>query len=178
MKSFKKVIAILLISMVAFTSFGCYGKFPLFKKVNEWNGSIGGKSFGGRIVNTVVFWVLWIIPVYPITLLVDWWLLHTIEFWTGQSIVLMQEGEREVQIVNKDGVNYEIVGTKNRFDVTVLDGPKAGTRSSLVYNDSTMIWSVESGAEKMEVAQMDSNNPEKMRLLIPGMEGKIVDVKM
>jgi hypothetical protein len=173
MKSFKKGIAILLIATVTFMSFGCYGNFPLFKKINTWNGSLSNK-----FINTIVYWVLWILPVYEICIAVDWLLLNTIQWWTGSSPISMNDGEREVQIVNNEGVNYEIVATKNRFDITVLDGQKAGTHTSLVYNDNTMIWSVENGAEKIEVAQTDSDNPEKMRLLLPGMEGKIVDVKM
>ena len=173
MKSFKKAIAILLIAVFASLSFGCYGNFPLFNKINKWNG-----SFGNKIVNTIIYWVLWIIPVYPICMWVDWLLLHTIQFWTGSSPISMKEGEREVQIVNNDGVNYEIVATKNRFDIVALDGEKAGVHTAMVYNDNTMVWSIESGAEKIELAQIDSDNPEKVRFLLPGMEGKIVDVKM
>jgi hypothetical protein len=175
MKSFKKGIAILLISMVAFTSFGCYGSFAVTKKIHAWN----GKVTGNKIVNTIVYWVLFIIPVYPVCAgLIDGLVLNTIEWWLGSNPMAMNEGDREVQIVNNEGVNYEIVATKNRFDVTVLDGEKAGKHVSLIYNDNTMIWSVENGAEKVEVAQMDTNNPEKMRILLPGLEGKIVDINM
>jgi len=169
MKFLKRGIAILLISTVAFASFGCYGNFVLFNKINKWNGSLGNKW-----INTIVYWVLWIIPVYPISWVIDGLILHTIEFWTGSNPLAMNEGEREVQIVNKDGVNYEITATKNRFDVLVLDGEKEGKLTSLVFNDNTMIWSVESGNEKIELAKIDSENQGRIHFLIPGMEGKVV----
>ena len=175
MKSFKKGIAILLISMVAFTSFGCYGSFAVTKKIHAWN----GKVTGNKIVNTIVYWVLIIIPVYPICVgLVDGLVLNTIEWWLGSNPMAMNEGDREVQIVNNEGVNYEIVATKNRFDVTVLDGEKAGRYAALVYNENTMIWSAETGNEKIEIAQHDFNDPTIMRSLLPGLEGKVVEVKM
>ena len=171
MKFFKKGIAILLISTIAFMSFGCHGKYALFNTLHKWNGSLGSKW-----VNSIVHFILWIIPVYGICLWVDWLILNTVEFWTGSNPLAMNDGEREQQIVNKDGVNYEITATKNRFDVLVLDGEKAGTMASLVYNDNTMTWSVEGSGETFEVAQVDSDNPDQLRLMFPGTEGKLVDV--
>ena len=171
MKFFKKGIAILLISTLAFMSFGCHGKYALFNTLHKWNGSLGSKW-----VNSIVHFILWVIPVYGICLLVDWWILNTVEFWTGSNPLAMNEGEREQQIVNKDGVNYEITATKNRFDVLVLDGEKAGTMTSLVYNDNTMVWSAESGNERVELAQIDSENQNRVHFLVPGMEGKVVYV--
>jgi len=170
MKSLKKSIAILLIAIMASMSFGCYGKYAALNKYNDLMKSFG---FIGGILH--FFPLLFVLP---IVVFVDAVILNSIEFWTGSNPLAMKAGEREVQIVNKDGVNHEIVATKNRFDVTVLDGENAGKHASLIFNDNTLIWSVENGTEKMEIAQIDSNDLSKMRILVPGLEGKIVDSKM
>ncbi len=59
---------------------GCYGKFALTKKLHGWNGTLGNK-----FVNTFVFWLFLIIPVYGVCTFVDGVILNLIEFWTGQN---------------------------------------------------------------------------------------------
>lgn len=62
---------------VAFAS-GCFGSFPVVHKVYEFN-----KSFGSKIVQTLVFWAFSILPVYGIAGLADVFIFNLIEFWTG-----------------------------------------------------------------------------------------------
>jgi hypothetical protein len=170
-KLITKTIAIVLASSILFQS--CLGSWSLTNKLVEWNKSVTGNKF----INNLIFWILssWI---GGITLFIDTCILNLIEFWTGSNPLAMKAGEREVQIVNKDGVNYEIVATKNRFNVTVLDGENAGKHTSLVYNDNTMVWSAENGTERVELGQVNYDNHGKIHILLPGLEGKVVDVKM
>ncbi len=62
---------------VVFAS-GCFGSFPVVHKVYEFN-----KSFGSKIVQTLVFWAFSILPVYGIAGLADVLIFNLIEFWTG-----------------------------------------------------------------------------------------------
>lgn len=77
---------------------GCYGKFALSKKVFDWNGSLGNK-----FVISLVFFILNVVPVYGITLFVDWILLNVIEFWTGNNPAAMLDGETQERIVKREG---------------------------------------------------------------------------
>ncbi|MDR2728834.1 MAG: DUF3332 domain-containing protein, partial [Chitinispirillales bacterium] len=82
---------------------GCYGSYALFNKVQSWNGSIGDKW-----VNSVVNFVFWIIPVYGISLLADFFILNTIEFWVGSNPVAMGDTYEET-----DGNGNKIYAVKN-----------------------------------------------------------------
>ena len=80
----------LLIAMAPLALSGCYGRFPLTKAVYRINGnvgdSIGGSGRGGQVVQSLVMWVMIIIPVYKVAMIVDVLVLNLIEFWTGNAI--------------------------------------------------------------------------------------------
>jgi len=80
----------LLIAMAPLALIGCYGSCPLTKAVYRLNGnvgdSIGGNGRGGQVVQSLVMWVLIIIPVYKVSMIVDVLVLNLIEFWTGDTI--------------------------------------------------------------------------------------------
>jgi hypothetical protein len=109
---------------------GCMGQFALIRKVYTWN-----KSMGDKWIQSVVMWVLIIVPVYPVCGLIDFWFLNLIEFWTGSNPVAMNPGEKEQQTVKgKDGNMYEITATQNRFDIVQLTGERKGNQQSLLFN--------------------------------------------
>jgi hypothetical protein len=84
---------------------GCYGKFALTKKVYDWNGSLGNK-----FVVSLVMFVLFLVPVYPIAGFVDWILLNVIEFWTGANPMTLQEGETQEKLVERaDGTRVKMI---------------------------------------------------------------------
>ncbi len=139
MKQMKKFIVVIMLACSALFMQGCYGSFPLFNKILSWNGTIGNKW-----VNTLVYVCFWIIPVYEIALLADWWVINAIEFWSGSNPLAMHEGESETQIVSVEGERYQITATKNRFDIIRLDG-ELGEPVSLVYDPETTYWRVEQG---------------------------------
>ena len=70
MKKGFKFAAVLLSATIMLSS--CIGSFSLTNKVKDWNEGIGGK-----FVNELVFICMHIIPVYPITLFVDGFVLNT-----------------------------------------------------------------------------------------------------
>jgi hypothetical protein len=76
-----KFIALFTASIISFGIFsGCYGGYVAFKKVHQWNGTLGSKW-----VKSIVHILLWVVPVYPVCLAVDFFILNTLEFWTGSN---------------------------------------------------------------------------------------------
>jgi hypothetical protein len=78
-------IPALLVAMLPFVFGGCYGAFPLTNKIYKFNGDISHH----KIIQTVVFWVFVIVPVYEIGMLGDAIICNLIEFWTGEQILSM-----------------------------------------------------------------------------------------
>ena len=135
-----------LLMSISVVSSGCFGSFKLVRKVYDFNASIGNK-----LAQTLVFYVLNIIPVYGIAGWIDIVILNLIEFWTGSNPLAMQEGQTETQIVQANGKTYQITATKNRFEVAELINGKPGTAAALVYNPAETSWSAvgKSGTVKL-----------------------------
>lgn len=173
MKNIFKVTALfLIICLLAFSLNGCYGKFSLTHKLYEWNGKVGDKW-----VNSIVMWVLFIVPVYEIVGFVDFAILNVIEHWTGKNPVVMGPGESETQFVQLDGKVYEITATMNRYDIKDITDPEAIKTIGLVYNAENKSWHVEN--EKMgtiKIAELDEDNLNILHLIEP--DGNIVDVDL
>ena len=166
---FKSIAVTLVAVLFIFNFAGCYGKFALTTKLYKWNGSLGDK-----FVNSVVMWVLMIIPVYSLVGFIDLVILNVIEFWTGKNPMAMGPGEIETQLVELDGKQYEITATQNRFDIVQLDDNK---KVSLVFYQETQSWYVESetiGSQK--IAQLDPANFNILNLIQP--DGEIVNVDL
>jgi hypothetical protein len=81
----KNVVCIFLVGVMLATSFGCYGSFNLVKKVYKYNGTVGDKW-----TIEIVFLVMAIIPVYEVSAFVDAVLFNSIEFWTGNNPVTVE----------------------------------------------------------------------------------------
>ena len=77
------VIPILLVAMLPLVMGGCFGSFPLTHKIYGFNQDISHH----KLVRTVTFWVLIIIPVYKVGMLADAIIFNLIEFWTGEEIL-------------------------------------------------------------------------------------------
>ena len=82
-KSWVMVSLALMVGMMPIFS-GCYGTFPLTKAVYKFNGECSDNKW----VQSVVMWVLVIIPVYGIATLGDAIVCNLIEFWTGNPVEL------------------------------------------------------------------------------------------
>ncbi|MEX5213929.1 MAG: DUF3332 domain-containing protein [Nitrospiraceae bacterium] len=81
------VTGIVLAALLATTS-ACYGPFNLTQSVHKWNGDVKGSGeVGGKWTKEAIFLALVIVPVYPLSTLVDALVLNSIEFWTGQNPV-------------------------------------------------------------------------------------------
>jgi hypothetical protein len=132
-------MAILMLGISTLSS-GCMGSWVITKKLYSWNEEVSENKF----INQFVFWAFLIIPVYSISLVIDYLVLNLIEFWTGSNPVAMAPGEKETGIVKgKDGNEYEITVTQNRYDIVTLTGANKGEKTAIVFIASNKTWSVE-----------------------------------
>ena len=135
MKIVRKAAIMLAMSSLIVTQSGCFGEFALVRKVYNWNSEIGGK-----FVNTLVFYLLNIIPVYGIAGFVDFVILNLIEFWSGSNPVSMNEGDYEMQMAQIKGVDYKIEATKDTFTTTQINGDQAGEVRVMKFDRNDMTW--------------------------------------
>ena len=150
MSKTKKTMALFLsVTMGIMSLQGCIGSFGLTNTVLKWN----QRATGNKFINEVLFIVLHIVPVYPITLFVDILIINSIQFWTGRNPLAMGPGEIDTKYVSENGVTYKIEATQNKFHIVQLEGPNKGEQVDLIYNPETQIWSVGNGKETKMAAQ-------------------------
>ena len=78
-----EIVVVMLVAMLPLLIGGCYGPFPLTKKIHEFNGEVSENKW----VKTIVFWVFIIIPVYGIGMFADAIVFNLVEFWTGEALM-------------------------------------------------------------------------------------------
>ena len=118
-----------LFSLFAFGTMagGCFGSFRLTRAVYDFNSGMGGK-----FLQTVIFWVFVIVPVYEVAALIDVLIFNLIEFWGGSSnkhSETMPDGSQmELVRLSPDSVKLRLTslgGRSNEF-VFVRQGPDKG----------------------------------------------------
>ena len=87
---------------------GCYGRFQLTKAVYRFN----GEASENRAVQSIVMWVLIIIPVYGLAMIGDAVVIHLIEFWSGKPIDIGCATE-------EDGTRFALEPTGNGRDAVM-----------------------------------------------------------
>lgn len=108
-----------------------------------------------KFVNNLVFWGLNIVPVYGLFFLGDIIIFNVIEFWSGSNPIAMNEGDMETQIVMRDGNKYQMVATKNRLQISVIEGVNQGQKLDLVYKPSEKSWNaVKQNGEIIKLSSM------------------------
>ena len=132
----KRSLCGLLSLCILFTS--CIGSFSAFNNVLDWNERVTDNKFA----NELLFVAMWIVPVYQISIFADAVVFNTIEFWTGDNPISMEEGESDTQIVSRKGNTYKITASKNQFHVSVIEGSKKGEEATLVYLPKHKSWNL------------------------------------
>lgn len=151
----KRNSLILMFVLVMLLLSGCYGNFALTRKLYNWNGSVGDKY-----IQSAVGWGLVILPVYSTATFIDVVGLNLIEFWTGENPLAMNIGEIDSQIITTDSGRYELIATKNRFDLVSLEGDTVGDYMSLVYNPEFEEWNLENGGNSQVVVKFHGKTVE------------------
>lgn len=139
-RRFVSVAAVALAGTLMFSS--CIGSFSLFNKVLAWNQTIDNK-----FVNEVVFFAMWIVPVYEISFLADILVINSIEFWSGENPVqagIVKKGQGE------NGV-YTVETLENGYNIQ----NEAGQQVDLVYDKDTKTWSAVANGESTKLIKFE-----------------------
>ena len=146
---------------------GCYGSFTLTNKIYKWNGKVGDKY-----LNSVVFWVLCILQVYPVCGFIDAVVLNVIEFWMGNNpLALNSDVESHKQVVSGDKV-YDVTVGKGTISIVETKGPDAGKKISLNFEASTGSWAlIDASGNKQMIAAINTGKTSTVSLVYP--DGKI-----
>jgi hypothetical protein len=140
-----KSVVVALAGTMLFTS--CIGSFSLFNKLAEWNTQATGNKYLNAIIGVVIS------PAYGICLFADWWVLNSIEFWTGEQ-VLADVGKTQ-PLVGRDGDFYLIT--------TVVDGYSISNEtkkqtSFLKFDKESNVWSYESEGQVSKLLRVNADN--------------------
>jgi hypothetical protein len=71
-----------LVLATAISTAGCYGSYSAFEAVHRWN----GHATDNKVVNSIIHFGFWVIPVYPICLFGDFFIFNNVEFITGSPV--------------------------------------------------------------------------------------------
>lgn len=128
-KSLTLALVVLMSATVMFSS--CIGSFRLTQSVHGWNQTVGDK-----FVNELVFLVFCIVPVYEVSLFIDYVILNSIEFWSGENP--MSAGEPRV--IDTENGRYLVTQTPDGYELT---NEQEGVTTALRFDEASQTWSVE-----------------------------------
>ena len=157
----RKVICLILAITIAVLS-GCYGSFTLTRKVYEWNGSLGDKY-----VESAIFWMFVILPVYEATTFIDAVVLNTIEFWLGSNPLAISEDQRIRKTIRSDEKTYEITTGHNELLIQEVSGPEAGEQVRVVYDEANHTWLLKSSEGTKKIASLEFGDEALAKLFYP-----------
>ena len=167
-KQIRTVSIFLVIIFAGLILTSCFGNFQLTRKLYTWNSQVGDK-----FVNTAVMWVLMILPVYEACGFIDLFVLNTIEFWTGENPLAMNETDMDFKIVETGNKVYVIKATKNRFDITQIEGVNSGQSIAVVFDPENQQWLLISDSNTQVIAKLDKNI---LSLLYPDGKSNQIDL--
>lgn len=78
----KRLLPLAFVAALASSSAGCYGSYGAFKSLHRWN----GHATESKVGNSAIHLLLWIVPVYELSLLGDFIIFNNIEFLTGEPV--------------------------------------------------------------------------------------------
>lgn len=87
-KTYLSVALVIALATSMLTS-SCIGSFSLFGKMRDWNEQVGDK-----FINELVFIAFWIVPVYEVAFMADFFVINSIEFERQQPRGIGQESHR------------------------------------------------------------------------------------
>lgn len=109
-----------LVGLMAGSS-GCFGGFRATSAIYHWNKGIGG----GKWVQWLVFFGLFVIPVYELFALGDILIFNSLEFWTGSNPLALRDAKEPVEaIAMNDGSITFLVGER-RYRLAPIDDRSA-----------------------------------------------------
>jgi len=139
---------LLMISVITMSMVGCFGNFSLTRQVYSFN-----QNIENAFVRSILMWVMMIVPVYGLATWIDVVILNVIEFWTGDNPIAMIEGESQTQFIAFEGIEYEVIATKNRFDITEVANPD--NTFALVFDVEDNSWNLHKDGQELKITQQE-----------------------
>jgi len=140
---------------------GCYGRFPLTKAVYHFNGDVTDDE----LLQSLLFWLFIILPVYNLAMLGDAIIFNLIEFWTGETL--------DISAVDRQGdvtVTLAPAATEGQAWLTVTRDGEPPVRTRLVRTEvGTIEARSEEGALTGRLMMADDGS-----ILLADAEGKIM----
>ena len=136
---FPVALALTLSSSILFSS--CIGSFGLFNKLLAWN-----KTIDNKFVNALIFFALWVVPVYEVAMLADILVLNSIEFWSGDNPV---EAGIVKKVQGENGI-YTVETLENGYRIE----NEEGNEMNLVYDKATNTWNVLANGEESKLLKI------------------------
>lgn len=147
----KKTRLLVYLLTLTFLSTSCIGSYSTFNSLKNWNKQVSDSKF----VNNLLFWGLWIVPAYELSIIGDTIIFNVIEFWSGSNPIAMNEGDMEKQTIEKNGNTYEMIATKNQMDIEVIKGKDEGESVKLTYEPEEKTWYAQKpGEDKIKLSSM------------------------
>ncbi len=151
---FRAALLTLTLALGTVSGTGCLGKYALFNKVQDWNGTLGDKW-----INSVVHFAFWLVPVYPLTLLGDFVIFNTVEFWTGNNPIaangvgVSESGEAvAVRIATEEG-EYIIEQRRGEPAHVYRDGTLIGMGEPAEDGEAWVFYDLEGGETRVASAE-------------------------
>lgn len=136
-------MAVLLSGSILFSS--CIGSFSLTTKLHNWNNNVGNK-----FVNELVFLAFCILPVYEISLMADYLVINSIEFWSGSNPIA-----ENAQHIKGENSNFLVKSHKNGYTIINED---TQTSMELVFDKHDKSWSAVSNGKNIKLMTFIDDN--------------------
>jgi len=128
-------VAVVLSLTASLTLSSCLGSFALTNKVLSWN-----RQMGNKFVNELVFFALWILPVYELAGIADLLVINSIEFWSGENPVMAQS-----KVIDGKDARYLVASDKHGYTITNL---KDNSVVKFNFDQANNSWSIEANGEE------------------------------
>jgi hypothetical protein len=85
-RSGHRIVAATVLLGFMMMSTACYGPFNLTKNVYHWNSNVKGSGeVSSKWMREIMFFGMFVLPVYEFSALLDAFIFNSIHFWTGDS---------------------------------------------------------------------------------------------
>lgn len=87
-----RLVTVGVLACLVTVSTACYGPFNLTKTLYRWNSNVKGSGeVNSKWMREMVFFGMFVLPVYEFSALLDAFIFNSIHFWTGDSPIKLSD---------------------------------------------------------------------------------------
>jgi len=147
----KKVFFLASAVSILISQTGCFGSFTLTHKLYEANASINNK-----FLQTIVMYVLLILPAYGGAAFLDIIIFNLIEFWSGSNPLSLEAGQMEEQLLTYKGETYKITATQNKMQFTKIEDSGLTDMGAMVFETEDLSWNFIKDGDATKLSSFNS----------------------